>query len=284
VPELPEVETVRRGLERSVVGRTVAAVEVRHPRATRRHVAGDADFAARLRGRRIEAARRRGKYLWFPLDSGDALIAHLGMSGQFRLVERDAPDEPHLRVRLGFADGGPQLRFIDQRTFGGLSVVDGGAGVPGMLRHLAADPLDGEFDDDAFIASLRRRRTGLKRALLDQSLISGIGNIYADESLWRARLHYARATDALRRSDALRLLAAVRAVLGAALSDGGTTFDGLYVDVNGASGWFSTRLAVYGRAGQPCLRCGSLVRRETFMNRSSYLCPRCQPRPRRPRW
>ncbi|HSF27388.1 MAG TPA: bifunctional DNA-formamidopyrimidine glycosylase/DNA-(apurinic or apyrimidinic site) lyase [Actinomycetes bacterium] len=290
MPELPEVEVVRRGLARWVAGRVVADVEVRHPRAVRRHVPGATDFAARLSGRRLGQAHRRGKYLWLTLDDdpettagrGEALVAHLGMSGQLLVEADDAPDETHLRVRLRFADRGPQLRFVDQRTFGGLALDATVDGVPASVAHIARDPLDPDFDDAGFVAALRSRRTGLKRALLDQTLVSGVGNIYADESLWRARLHGARATATLRPVDARRVLAAVRAVLTEALAAGGTSFDALYVDVNGTSGWFERSLAVYGRAGQPCPRCATPVRREPFMNRSSYSCPRCQPRPRHP--
>jgi formamidopyrimidine-DNA glycosylase len=284
VPELPEVEVVRRGLERGVAGRTITTVDVSHPRAVRRHVAGPQDFAGRLHGRRIDAVRRRGKYLWLPLDSGDALLAHLGMSGQLLVVPADTAVQPHLHVRVGFDDGGSELRFVDQRTFGGLSVVEDGAELPGPIAHIARDPLDPDFDAEAFTAALRRRRTGLKRALLDQSLISGIGNIYADEALWRARLHYARATDTLTRPEMHRVLDAVRDVLLAALGAGGTSFDALYVNVNGESGYFDRSLNVYGQAGEPCPRCGTPIRRDPFMNRSSYTCPRCQPRPRRGRW
>jgi len=282
MPELPEVEVVRRGLDRYVTGRTVASVTVLHSRAVRGHQAGVADFAARLTGRRIDAVRRRGKYLWAPLDSGETVVAHLGMSGQLLIRRADAAFEKHLRVRLGFSDAGPELRFVDQRTFGGLAVdprVPGGEGLPRRLTHIARDPLDPEFDDLAFTAAVRRRRTVIKRALLDQSLVSGIGNIYADEALWRARLHYARPTETLTRRQVMRLLAAVREVMTEALARGGTSFDGLYVNVNGESGYFERSLAAYGRSGEPCLRCGKPIRREPFMNRSSYRCPRCQRRP-----
>jgi len=284
MPELPEVEVVRLGLDRGVVGRTVDSVAVLHPRAIRRHAAGMQDFEALLLGRRIDAARRRGKYLWLPLDSGDALQAHLGMSGQLLVVPRDKPAETHLRVRLSFVDGGRELRFVDQRTFGGLVVVAGGAVLPDTIRHIARDPLDPDFDDARFLARLRRRRTGVKRALLDQSLISGVGNIYADESLWRAQLHYARPTETLNRPAGTRLLGGIRAVMAEALAAGGTSFDVLYVSTEGVSGLFEQRLAVYGRTGEPCPRCGTPVVRETFMNRSSFRCPACQPRPRRARW
>ncbi len=294
MPELPEVEVVRRGLERWVSGRTVASVDVRHPRAVRRQVGGAAGLASRLEGRTLLPARRRGKYLWLPTDDGEALLAHLGMSGQLLVQPPDAPDELHLRVRVTFTDHGRELRFVDQRTFGGLSVEElDGAGdgddgddgrVPVPVAHIARDPLDPRFDDAAFATALRHRRTGLKRALLDQSLVSGIGNIYADEALWRARLHYARPTETLTRPEVARLLAAVRSVMTAALEQGGTSFDSLYVNVNGESGYFERSLEVYGRRDLPCSRCGTPVRRDPFMNRSSYSCPRCQPRPRRAHW
>jgi formamidopyrimidine-DNA glycosylase len=283
VPELPEVEVVRRGLAAHVVGRRIVAAEVMYPRSVRRHLPGPADFAARIRGRRIEAARRRGKYLWLPLDDGAAVLAHLGMSGQLLTRPAPAPASKHLRVRMHL-DGDRVLDFVDQRTFGGLAVSDDGAKLPPEIAHIAPDPLADDFDEAAFTAALRRRRTGLKRALLDQTLVSGIGNIYADEALWRAHLHYARPTDTLRRAEVARVLAGARAVMLAALAEGGTSFDALYVDVNGASGLFDRSLAVYGRAGQPCRSCGTPIRRDPFMNRSSYTCPRCQPRPRRGRW
>ena len=284
MPELPEVETVRRGLEKWVAGRTVATAAVGHPRAVRRHLAGGADFASRVAGRRIEGARRRGKYLWLPLDSGDAVLAHLGMSGQLLLRTRREPDELHLRIRFTFTDGDPELRFVDQRTFGGMQFVPDGAELPAVISHIALDPLDPAFDEAALVAAVRRRRTGIKRALLDQSLVSGIGNIYADEALWRARLHFARPTETLTRSRLIVLIDAVRQVLTEALGHGGTSFDSLYVNVNGESGYFDRSLNVYGRIGEPCPRCGAPIRRDPFMNRSSYTCPRCQPRPRRGRW
>jgi formamidopyrimidine-DNA glycosylase len=286
MPELPEVEVVRRGLERWVGGRTVENVVVAHPRAVRRHLGGAPDFTARLAGRRLGVAQRRGKYLWLPLDGGDeALVAHLGMSGQLLVQPPQAPDEAHLRVRLTFDDHGGQLRFVDQRTFGGLAVdAMAASAVPLVLQHIARDPVDPLFDDEAFAAALRRRRTGLKRALLDQRLISGVGNIYADESLWRARQHYARATDTMTGPATAQLLAHVRAVMAEALAQGGTSFDSLYVNVNGESGYFDRSLDAYGQQGRPCARCGTPIRREPFMNRSSFWCPRCQPRPRHGHW
>jgi formamidopyrimidine-DNA glycosylase len=259
VPELPEVEVVRRGLERGVAGRTLQRVEVHHPRAVRRHEAGAADFTARLAGATVLSAQRRGKYLWLPLDTGEALTGHLGMSGQLLVVPPDKPDETHLRVRLVFRDGARELRFVDQRTFGGLQVVPlvgDGAGVPVSVLHIALDPLDPAFDDDAFVEGLRRRRTGVKRALLDQTLVSGIGNIYADEALWRVPLHGARPTETLPRTTARALLGHVRDVLAESLAQGGTSFDALYVSTEGVSGLFERSLNAYGRRDEPCPAAG----------------------------
>jgi formamidopyrimidine-DNA glycosylase len=293
VPELPEVETVRDGLARWITGRTIADVEVRHPRAVRRHLPGGADLAARLRGAHIDAVSRRGKYLWLPLSGGtleadECLVGHLGMSGQLLVRRADAPEEKHLHVRMTFTDGGTELRFVDQRTFGGLmldALVPAAdrpdERVPAQIAHIARDPLDPHFDDALWLVRLRRRQSALKRALLDQTLVSGVGNIYADESLWRARLHGERLAAKVTRSQAEELLAQVRAVLTDALQQGGTSFDALYVNVNGESGYFDRSLSVYGREGEPCPRCGTPVRRTAFMNRSSFFCPRCQPVPRR---
>ena len=325
MPELPEVEVVRRGLVTWVRGRTVTAVEVVDPRSVRRHALGPEDFAGNLEGARVLDVVRRGKFLWMPLadtaaaaaggtPAADpaatpavALMAHLGMSGQLLMQDAGVPDEKHLKVRLRFsaADGMPeQLRFVDQRIFGGLfltSLIPTADGGPGGLAetplpliaeeaaHIARDPLDPYFSFDEFYRRLRARKTGLKRALLDQGLVSGIGNIYADEALWKARLHFARPTDTLRRAEAERVLDAAREVMTDALAAGGTSFDSLYVNVNGASGYFDRSLNAYGREGQECKRCAeaglvSTLRRDQFMNRSSYWCPVCQPRPRNGRW
>ncbi len=211
------------------------------------------------------------------------------MSGQL-LVQPPGTDlEKHLRAELAFDDAGPDLRFVDQRTFGGLAlealVTAGGHDtVPASVAHIARDPLDPRYDVETVVTALRRRRTGLKRALLDQTLVSGIGNIYADEALWRAQLHGARPTETLRRADARRVLDAAAEVMREALGQGGTSFDALYVNVNGQSGYFDRSLAAYGQVGRPCPRCGAPIRRDAFMNRSSFSCPRCQPRPRRARW
>ncbi|KAA1426308.1 bifunctional DNA-formamidopyrimidine glycosylase/DNA-(apurinic or apyrimidinic site) lyase [Nocardioides antri] len=311
MPELPEVEVVRAGLERHVLGARIDAVEVLHPRPVRRDPRGPAGFAAVLTGRRVGAARRRGKYFWLPLDSGDALLGHLGMSGQMLVQRAGAPDERHLRVRFVLEGGGlsavsagcpplqqpttrgipgrpgiprpAELRFVDQRMFGGLLVSAGGAELPPEIAHIARDPLDPEFDDETFVVRVRRREAGIKRLLLDQGLVSGVGNIYADEALWRARLHGDRPGHRLRRGQVVELLGHVRDVLTEALGQGGTSFDALYVNVNGESGYFDRSLSAYGQEGVPCGRCGTPIRRVAFMNRSSFFCPRCQPVPRLPK-
>lgn len=285
MPELPEVEVVRRGLDPYVSGRRIAAVDVLHARAVRRHRAGSRDLSDALTGQRIRCVSRRGKYLWMPLDDG-ALVAHLGMSGQLLLPAVGTDTDPHLRMRVRFDRGDRQMWFVDQRTFGGLHlddlVPDGQGGfVPASIAHIARDPLDPAFDDEAFTRALRRKDSGIKRCVLDQSLVSGIGNIYADEALWRARIHYDRPARQMTRAQVTELLGHAREVMTAALAQGGTSFDSLYVNVNGESGWFDRSLDAYGREGEPCRRCGRPLVREAFMNRSSYRCPACQRRPRR---
>ena len=283
MPELPEVEVVRMGLAEHVVGRRFEGVTVHHPRSVRRHEPGPADFADRLTGATVVGAERRGKYLWLPIDGGDAVLAHLGMSGQM-LIAGPGVDEPrHLRIAFDLDDGN-RLLFADQRIFGGMSISEGGAELPPEIAHIARDPLDALFDPSDFRDRLRRRQTGVKRALLDQTLVSGVGNIYADEALWRTPLHYARNTRHLRTREIDDLLRHISAVMIEALAQGGTTFDTLYVNINGQSGYFERSLAVYGQEGRACRRCGTTIRRDSFMNRSSFTCPKCQPRPRRGRW
>ena len=280
MPELPEVETVRAGLADIVTGRRIDAVTVLHPRPVRRHPGGPDDFAATLTGRTFAEPRRRGKYLWLPFTDGDALLAHLGMSGQFRLDAPEAPLLPNTRVLFDLDDAG-QLRFIDQRMFGGLSLSPGGAELPAELAHIGRDPFDPAFDLAAAVRRIRAKRSAIKRVLLDQTVVSGIGNIYADEALWRARLHYDRPAGTLTAAKVRELLGHVREVMAEALAQGGTSFDSLYVNVNGSSGYFERALAAYGREGLPCRRCGRPMVREPFMNRSSFRCPWCQRRPRR---
>ena len=283
MPELPEVEVVRAGLERHVLGARVLGVDVLHPRPVRRDPRGPEGFAAALVGRTLTEARRRGKYLWLALDDGDALLAHLGMSGQLLVQPEAAEPERHLRVRLRLAGAaeGRHLHFVDQRMFGGLMVSAGGAVLPPEIAHIGRDPLDPLFDLDDVVRRVRGRPVAIKRQLLDQNLVSGIGNIYADEALWRARVHGERPGDRLTRAQVVELLGHARDVMTDALAQGGTSFDALYVNVNGESGYFDRSLHAYGREGEPCDRCGRAIRRVAFMNRSSFFCPGCQPVPRR---
>jgi formamidopyrimidine-DNA glycosylase len=324
MPELPEVEVVRRGLQAHVVGKTITAVRVHHPRAVRRHEAGPSDLTARLLGARITGTDRRGKYLWLLLGSeprgagsDTALVVHLGMSGQMLLsggtptrlrgtargggtpsrggprgggtpsrggARGTVPRADHVRISA-LLDDGTVLSFADQRTFGGWMLADlvtvDGSVVPVPVAHLARDPLDPRFDADAVVKVLRRKHSELKRQLLDQQVVSGIGNIYADEALWRAKVHGARISATLSRRQLAAVLDAAASVMRDALAKGGTSFDSLYVNVNGESGYFDRSLDAYGREGESCRRCGAVIRRERFMNRSSFYCPRCQPRPRR---
>ena len=290
---------MRAGLEPAVTDATITGVDVFETRSLRRHDAATGDFADLLTGRVMGSPARRGKFLWIPLrprfegDPGRAIVAHLGMSGQILLREPGTTEDGLLRIRLHIespAHGELWVNFVDQRIFGSMAVdrlvptADGLAGgfgtdaalVPEQVSHIARDPLDPGFDDARFAATLARKNTGIKRALLDQTVVSGIGNIYADEALWAAKMHYAQPAASLSRARIRVLLAEIRLVLSRALAEGGTSFDAQYVNVNGASGYFSHSLNVYGREGQPCPRCGRPIVREQFMNRSSHLCPHCQ--------
>jgi len=293
VPELPEVEVVRAGLEPVVTGATVTSVTVFDERSLRRHEGPSEDFVHRLVGSTFAQPRRRGKFMWLPLRpvvepvETEALVTHLGMSGQV-LLRPPGVDDRLTRIRLELEhpeQGAVRLNFVDQRIFGSMAVdalMDAGDGetVPVTVSHIARDPLDPRFDEKLFLDRLSRRNSGIKRALLDQGLISGIGNIYADESLWGARIHYEQLASTLSRPRARTLLAEVRSVLLQALAEGGTSFDEQYKNVNGNSGYFEHSLKVYGQQGKPCPRCGRPVVREQFMNRGSHFCPFCQKRPR----
>ncbi|GAA3869690.1 bifunctional DNA-formamidopyrimidine glycosylase/DNA-(apurinic or apyrimidinic site) lyase [Leifsonia kafniensis] len=321
MPELPEVEVVRAGVEPAVTGAVIAGVEIFEPRSLRRHAGSSESFVSALEGQRVHAAVRRGKFLWLPLSSGNALVIHLGMSGQVLLRSPGADADRMLRIRLHLDHpdhGELWLNFVDQRIFGSMAVdtmqptsdgfaggfsggISGGFGgalgsgfggalggadgvapgewarlIPSQVAHIARDPLDPAFSPQAFAQALSRKNSGIKRALLDQTLISGIGNIYADEALFAARLHYAQPANSLSRPKVTKLLAAVREILGKALVEGGTSFDAQYVNVNGESGYFSHSLNAYGQQGTPCPRCGTILVREAFMNRGSHFCPRCQ--------
>ncbi len=304
MPELPEVETVRDGLERHIVGKHITSAKVYRDYSVRRHVGGPADFEAQLAGQQIEYVARRGKFLWLGLaDAGTALVGHLGMSGQLLLKTRgvDNPELPrHGRVRMWLSGDEPLvLDFVDQRTFGYLAVSDvletvdglpGGlgttvAGVPRIVEHIARDLLDPYLADGTaqraeLNTRIRGKSSAIKKVLLDQAVVSGVGNIYADEALWRAEIHGERPASRLTRSQVASLLNHAHDVMTESLRQGGTSFDALYVNVNGESGYFSRALNAYGREGEPCLRCGTQMRRSSFMNRSSYWCPRCQPKPR----
>ena len=300
MPELPEVEVVRAGLQPAVTDALVTGVEIFDERSLRRHLPATGPFAEQLTGRRIVAAVRRGKFLWLPLDSGHALVIHLGMSGQVLLRTPGAALDRMLRIRLTLehpTHGELWVNFVDQRIFGSMAVdtmgptADGLPGgysgqlqadaawwnrIPSQVAHIARDPIDPSFSSSAFFRALARKNTGIKRALLDQNLISGIGNIYADEALFAARIHYEQPAASLSAAKARTLLAAVRTILQRALAEGGTSFDAQYVNVNGQSGYFAHSLEAYGRQGTPCSRCGTLLVREQFMNRGSHFCPRCQ--------
>lgn len=302
MPELPEVEVVRHGLQPAVTGATIDAVEVLDERSLKRHDGPTEDFVERLTGARLRGAVRRGKFLWLPIESNDpsgqdapaeALVAHLGMSGQVLLRDPSAEAAALTRIRFALTHpvhGPLRVDFVDQRIFGSMAVDallptrDGAAAgyglplasIPSQVAHIARDPLDPAFDERLFLRRLAARRTTIKRALLDQTLVSGIGNIYADESLWAARVHYDQPTESLSTRKARELLAEVRLVLRRALDEGGTSFDAQYVNVNGASGYFSHSLRAYGQQGKPCPRCERPIVREQFMNRGSHFCPRCQ--------
>jgi formamidopyrimidine-DNA glycosylase len=302
MPELPEVEVVRSGLEPAVAGATVRHVEVLDARSLRRHAGPEEDFIERLTGARLLAPERRGKFLWIPIDprwsssprSGrvetHALVVHLGMSGQVLLRDPNAERDRLTRIVMDVdqpTHGAVRVDFVDQRIFGSMALDQLVAAsdrpeqrIPSQVAHIARDPVDPLFDDDLFLRRLAAKDTGIKRALLDQTLVSGIGNIYADEALWAARIHYAQPTLTLSRPRAKTLLAEVRLVLGRALAEGGTSFDSTYVNVNGASGYFSHSLNAYGQHGLPCARCGRTIVRESFMNRGSHFCPFCQRLPR----
>ncbi len=275
MPELPEVETVRRGLAEHVVGNKFKEITVLHRRAT-----SPKSIAAltSLKGARVTEVARRGKFLWFKLDRPEVLVGHLGMSGQFLIQPRSAPDERHLRVKISL--GKLDLRFIDQRTFGWLGVDETRDGLPTYVKDIAADPFDSQFNLDETIERFKRKKTEIKRALLDQGVMSGVGNIYADEALWRSKIHPESRTETMKVSRIKELIENATSVMSEALSVGGTSFDDLYINVNGESGYFERSLAVYGQEGEGCPRCGREIRRIKFANRSSHFCPKCQPTPR----
>ncbi len=275
MPELPEVETVRRGLAENIIGKKFKEIEVLHSRATSPKSIAPLKS---LKGARIKSVNRRGKFLWFELDRPEVLVGHLGMSGQFLIQPKAALDERHLRARFNL--GRNDLRFIDQRTFGWVGVEERINNRPTCVQHIAADPFDSEFDLQETISRFLKKKTEIKRALLDQSVMSGVGNIYADEALWRSKMHPETRTEKLDTKQISQLISSATEVMSEALAVGGTSFDDLYINVNGESGYFERSLAVYGQEGEGCPRCGREIRRITFANRSSHFCPKCQPTPR----
>lgn len=298
MPELPEVETVRAGLAQHVIGAEIVGVEIFDARSLKRYPPGPNVFRAELLGQRFEAVVRRGKFFWLPIGSGLALSGHLGMSGQVLLRSKGAAADPQTRITLSLiAANGEKIefRFVDQRIFGSLAVVDlvptadGGPGgfapesmalplIPAEASHIARDPLDPLFDADQVVAKLARKNTEIKRALLDQTLLSGIGNIYADETLWRERTHYGKVASEISKKKLAGLVRTASEVLAEAVAQGGTSFDEQYKNVNGESGYFAQQLNAYGQAGNPCARCGTTMRRDSWANRGSHYCPRCQRR------
>jgi formamidopyrimidine-DNA glycosylase len=275
MPELPEVETVRRGLSHLAVGWKISTAQDLHPRLLKATSIAPLES---LGGARILEIKRRGKFLWFVLNRPEVLVAHLGMSGQFLFHESGKPAARHVRAKFQLSKGlrSRELVFNDQRTFGWLSVERCVDGIPESARHIARDPFESDFDIKAVVSGIRKRKVSIKTALLNQEIMSGVGNIYADESLWRAKVHPESDVAMMSPARIERVLTCAIEVMGEAIEQGGTSFDDLYIDVNGESGFFEQRLNVYGLEGEPCMRCGGSIRRIAFANRSSHFCPKCQ--------
>ena len=313
MPELPEVETVRAGLAPALTNATVTAIDVYDARSFKRHIGGVDDFKASMIGSKILAVVRRGKFLWLPLELPTgrsvghrlAMVGHLGMSGQMLLRTPGFAEDKLTRVVIhALAENGQrvEMRFIDQRLFGSLAIdelvstKDGQPGgfsnglgvdstgdsawwrnlIPASAAHITRDPLDENFDEKVVLAKFKKKNSGIKRVLLDQQTLSGIGNIYADEALWRSQLHYDQPAASLSSAKAKELLRHVREILAKAVAEGGTSFDEQYKNVNGESGYFAVSLNAYGMTGMPCNRCGTEIKRENWMNRGSHFCPKCQ--------
>ncbi len=301
MPELPEVETVRSGLAKSITDATVTGIKIHEERSLKKHLSGVRDFRQKLLGTKVLDVVRRGKFLWLPLEGeATALVGHLGMSGQMLIRTPGYPQDKLNRVTIEFETktGKPlELRFVDQRIFGSLAIDDlvktrdGGSGgfssgknsskpwqnlIPVSAEHIARDPLDDAFDLAAVVSKMRNKKSGIKRVILDQNLLSGIGNIYADESLWLAKLHFDRSADGISKSKLTELLEISKQVLQAAVVQGGTSFDQQYKNVNGEAGYFSQQLYAYGQTDKPCARCHTPIRRQAWANRGSHFCPRCQ--------
>jgi formamidopyrimidine-DNA glycosylase len=277
MPELPEVETVRSGLEKYVVGRRISTAQAFHPRSLKPGSIAPLSLAV---GSKVEAVKRRGKFLWLELDRDFTLVAHLGMSGQLLVQPSTAPIQNHLRARLtltrALGRGRDEIRFIDQRTFGWLSIEEQNNGIPRCVEHIAFDPFENEFDLKQVVAKIKSKKTAIKPAILNQEVISGVGNIYADEALWRAKIHPEIICEDLSEAEIKKVITSAISVMKSAIKAGGTSFDQQYKNINGESGYFLRSLKVYGREGEKCSRCGSTILRIAFANRSSHFCPRCQ--------
>lgn len=293
MPELPEVEVVRRGLTPFVLGATIIDVAVEHPRSIRTVEGGAGELIGSIQGREITRIGRRGKFLWFELaDHGDStcgasqqgLLIHLGMSGQMLIKTHDSTLHSHRRIRTTIvrpdAQESYELWFVDQRTFGywaPTTFVETAHGcVPEQITHIARDLLDPQLEREDLARLIRTKNSEIKRVLLNQEIVSGIGNIYADDMLWAAQIHPQTPASHLSVAQLSNLLEHGQRVMNAALVQGGTSFDSLYVNVNGQSGYFDVSLHAYGQQGRACDRCGMNIIREKFANRSSHFCPRCQ--------
>lgn len=279
MPELPEVETVRRSVHSAVVGSRIVDVEIGRERSVRR--TGPLAVKAGLLGGTFVDTRRRGKYLFFDLADGNSMMVHLRMSGRLLLAAPGSAREPHTHVvmRLERAGASPvELRFVDPRTFGEVVVFDPDSDLVPETDRLGLDPLVDDFTFEAFRAAVSGRRRGLKAVLLDQSVVAGIGNIYADEIMHRARLRWDRRVDTLSNAQLRTLHAATVRILAEAVAAGGSTLaDTQYVDALGREGIFQTEHRVYAREGERCITCGrGFIRRVTGAGRSTHFCPVCQ--------
>ena len=279
MPELPEVETVRSGLEKWVIGWKISNVEILHARAVRNNKTYD--LRKVLPGRKITKVDRRGKYMWLLLDNNQALIIHLGMSGQVLLPNVVDPPHRHLRIRLSIAEVDKEIHFVDQRTFGHVTLDELENGVPKSVQKIAPDVFEPEYQQKVVIEKIRKSNSEIKKLLLDQGVMSGVGNIYADEALWRAKIHPQRIGKDLTSAQVVKIIDKCKEVMGQAIEAGGTSFDDLYVNVNGESGYFDRSLAAYGQTGTPCPRpkCRGLISKARFMGRYSHFCSKCQPKP-----
>lgn len=288
MPELPEVETIRRGLAHHLAGHTITSMEGAGGRLVRNNPGGLGQLRSALVGATITAVERRGKFMWLVLDgpAEDALVVHLGMSGQVRTATRPRKEllrHEHVRLRL---DDGRAVRFIDPRMFGHLTLSElaqdaAGRVVPQIALHIAPDliELDTPEQIEELAARLHTRNRAIKVMLLDQALVSGVGNIYADEGLHRAGVHGAWRGRDQSAAQLQRVLRDSRDVMGRAVKAGGTSFDALYVDVDGNPGYFERELRVYGKRGRACVQCGAPIEREILGGRSHFFCPECQVRP-----